>query len=231
MMKAVSYLRVSGKGQIEGDGFPRQREAVQRYAKTNGIEIAKEFRDEGVSGTTDLENREGLAALIDRIESNGIRVVLVENATRLARDLMVGEVILGQLRDLGVEVYDASGNELTGGDGDPTRTLIRQVLGAVAQFEKSVLVLKLRASRDRIRRTAGRCEGRKPFGYYLGEEVTLKEMKRLYRRNPRTGDRRSYAAIATELNRLGLKPRSGKPWNRGSVHAILRRKSKSSTRR
>ena len=69
----TSYLRVSGKGQIEGDGFPRQREAVKRYAGAQGFELVEEFRDEGVSGTTDLENRQGLAALIDRIESNGVR--------------------------------------------------------------------------------------------------------------------------------------------------------------
>ena len=74
---------------------------------------------------------------------------------------MVGEIILGQLRDLGVQVFDVSGNELTAGNDDPTRKLIRQVLGAVAEFEKSVMVLKLRASPDRKRRATGRCEGRK----------------------------------------------------------------------
>ena len=42
----------------------------------------------------------------------------------------------------------ADGADLTSADGDPTRTLIRQVLGAVAQFEKSVIVLKLRAARE-----------------------------------------------------------------------------------
>ncbi len=31
--KAVSYLRVSGKGQVDGDGFPRQRETIARYAE------------------------------------------------------------------------------------------------------------------------------------------------------------------------------------------------------
>jgi DNA invertase Pin-like site-specific DNA recombinase len=47
----------------------------------------------------------------------------------------VGELILNQFRDLGVKVIAAdSGTELTAGDDDPTRTLIRQVLGAVAQF-------------------------------------------------------------------------------------------------
>ena len=106
-----------------------------------------EFRDEGVSGTKDLDDREGLSDLLARIRSNGVRVVLVERADRLARDLIVGELILNQLRELGVKVIAADGGtELTAGDDDPTRTLIRQVLGAVAQFEKAVMVSKLKAA-------------------------------------------------------------------------------------
>jgi DNA invertase Pin-like site-specific DNA recombinase len=84
------------------------------------------------------------------------RVRLVERADRLARDLLVSEVILGQFRDLGVRVVAAdSGTDLTAADEDPTRVLIRQVLGAVSQFEKSVIVAKLRAARLRQRRQTG----------------------------------------------------------------------------
>ena len=73
-----------------------------------------------------------------------MRVVIVERADRLARDLLVGEVILGQFCDLGVKVVAAeSGAELTSGDDDPTRVLIRQVLDALAQFETAVVVSKL----------------------------------------------------------------------------------------
>jgi DNA invertase Pin-like site-specific DNA recombinase len=83
----------------------------------------------------------------------------------LAHDLIVGELILNQFRELGVRVIAADGGtELTVGDDDPTRTLIRQVLGAVAQFEKAVIVSKLKAARVRQRRATGRCEGRKPYG-------------------------------------------------------------------
>ena len=118
-MKAFSYLRVSGKGQVLGDGFPRQREAIEKYAKANSLVIEEEFRDEGVKGTTELADRDGLARLLDRIESNGVRTVLVERSDRVARDLLVGEVILGQFRDLGVTVIEAaSGNELTADDAD-----------------------------------------------------------------------------------------------------------------
>jgi len=127
---AVSYVRVSGKGQIEGDGFARQRDAICRFAKGAGLELVDEFRDEGVSGTKDLANRPGLAALLDRIESNGVKVVIVERADRLARDLMVSEVILDQLARAGAQVLTADGADLSPAADDPTRTLIRQVLAA-----------------------------------------------------------------------------------------------------
>ena len=39
MKNAVAYLRVSGKGQVKGHGFKRQREEINRYAKQNGYEI------------------------------------------------------------------------------------------------------------------------------------------------------------------------------------------------
>ncbi len=31
-MKAYGYLRVSGKAQVEGDGFVRQEQAIRQYA-------------------------------------------------------------------------------------------------------------------------------------------------------------------------------------------------------
>ena len=52
--KAFAYLRVSGKGQVRGDGFTRQLQAIRAYAKQQGIRITQVFREEGVSGTTDL---------------------------------------------------------------------------------------------------------------------------------------------------------------------------------
>jgi DNA invertase Pin-like site-specific DNA recombinase len=86
-----------------------------------------EYRDAGVSGTRDLDDREGLGELIQHIRSNGVRLVLVGRADRLARDLLVSEVILGQFRDLGVRVVAAdSGTDLTAADEDPTHVLIRQ---------------------------------------------------------------------------------------------------------
>jgi len=221
-LPAIAYVRVSGKGQIDGDGLRRQRDAIRRFATTNGFDVVDEFCDAGISGTKELAARPGLAALLDRIESNGVKIVLVERADRLARDLMVNEVIVDQLSRAGASVLTADGADLSSPDGDPTRTLIRQVLAAVAQFDKSVTVLKLRAARDRKRRRDGRCEGRKPFGERPGEAEALDRIREL-RRKPRGGPRRSIAAIASALNAEQIPTRSGKPWAPGTVHGILRR--------
>ncbi len=218
--KAVSYLRVSGLGQVEGDGFTRQRECIAMRADALGLTIVDEYRDEGVSGSTSLAEREGLSALFDRVLSNGVRVVLVEKSDRLARDLIAGELILREFRNAGVRVVECeSGTDLTEGDErNPTATLIRQVLGAVAEFEKSALVAKLRAARDRKRKETGRCEGRIPYS----EEV-VRTIKRLRRKNPATGKVRGYGEIAKELDKLGIPTRFGKPWNRGTVASLLER--------
>ncbi len=78
MKKAFAYLRVSGKGQLEGDGFPRQMGAINGYAAANGIRVMKEFREEGVSGKKELENRPALQALLAALYANGTKLVLIE---------------------------------------------------------------------------------------------------------------------------------------------------------
>ncbi len=64
MTKAFSYLRVSGKGQVEGDGFTRQHTAIKAYAAANDIRIVKEFREEGVSGSVENMNRPAWSAML-----------------------------------------------------------------------------------------------------------------------------------------------------------------------
>jgi DNA invertase Pin-like site-specific DNA recombinase len=219
---AVSYIRVSGKGQVEGDGFERQREAIRCFAKSAGFDLGDEYRDECISGTRELEKRPGLAALLDRVENNGVKVVIVERADRLARQLMVSEVIIDQFKQAGARVLTADGADLTSDDDDPTRTLIRQVLAAVAQFDKTVTVLKLRAARERLRRKGERVEGRKPYGFHENERKVIERMRAL-RRKPVKGDRLSFDGIAQRLNAEGHTTRYGKPWTRAAVHVVLSR--------
>lgn len=197
---------------------------VAKFAASAGISVVEEFTDEGISGTKPLAQRPGLSALLARILSNGVRLVLVEKADRLARDLIEAELILRELSKAGVQVFEAEGgHDLSAGDdANPTAKLIRQVLGAVAEFEKSALVAKLRAARDRVRVERGRCEGPAPYGELPGEADGLERIKQLARK-PRGKPRRSLAEIAATLNAEGVPTRGGGPWSRSSVQVVMRR--------
>ena len=86
----------------------------------------------------------------------------------------------------------------------------------VAQFEKASMVAKLRHARDRKRAATGRCEGRKP----IPAEV-LAEARRLARRNPKTGRKRSLREIAAELATAGYNGPSGAPYFPASIARML----------
>jgi DNA invertase Pin-like site-specific DNA recombinase len=45
------------------------------------------FYDPAVSGSDAIEDRPGFAALLDRIENNGVRTVIVEDVSRFAREI------------------------------------------------------------------------------------------------------------------------------------------------
>jgi DNA invertase Pin-like site-specific DNA recombinase len=188
--------------------------------RNSRLQVIEEYSDLRVSGTKELAARPGLARLIDRLESNGVRTVIVERADRLARDLMVQEVILSQFAKVGARILTADGVDLTSSD-DPTRRLIRQVLGAVAEFEKNVLVLKLRAARERKRARGERVEGVKPYGHLPAEKAVRDRMKQL-RRKPAKGRRLSVAAIAEQLNSEGHRNRAGREWSAQMVHHVLK---------
>ena len=102
----------------------------------------------------------------------------------------------------GVTVLTANGDNLTETD-DPAKIMMRQIAGAFAQYEKARLVAKLRGARDRRSATIGkRVEGRK--GYSDSNPELVREAKRLARKNPKTGEKRSLREIAAELERLGF---------------------------
>lgn len=161
--EAVAYLRTSSAANVgsDKDSEKRQRAAVTAFAKREGFEIVDEFYDAAVSGADAIESRAGFAALLDRIEGNGVRTVIVEDASRFARELMAQELGVSLLIARGVRLLTASGDDLTASD-DPTRKMMRQIAGAFAEYEKSRLVGKLRHARERVRQAKGVCEGRKP---------------------------------------------------------------------
>lgn len=215
---AVAYLRTSSAANLgaDKDSEARQRDAIKAFADANEITILDWYFDAAVSGADHIEDRPGFASLLDRIDSNGVRTILIEEPSRFARSMkasVLGEMLL-QTRK--VQVYCANGEQLFDQEDD-MRQAMSQIAMVFSELEKNRLVKKLRAARDRKSAELGRrIEGRKPVA-----AVTISEAKRLYRRSPKTGKRRSLREIARELEILGHNGPKGKRFNPNSVRQML----------
>jgi DNA invertase Pin-like site-specific DNA recombinase len=214
LVQAVGYVRTSSAANVgqDRDSEPRQRRAIERFAKRAGFVVVDWFNDPAVSGADPIETRPGFAALLNRIEGNSVRVVLVEDASRFARDLMAQELGLGLLVKLGMRVLTANGDDLTVTD-DHMKVAMRQIAGTFAQLEKARLVAKLRAARDRKREANGKCEGRKSYAEARPDTVAL--AKELHAAGM------SYRKIAAELAVKGHLTRTGKPHVASAVQKML----------
>lgn len=212
MEKAFGYLRVSGMAQVDGDGFERQRLAIEKYAQANGYEVVRWFEEKGVSGKAEWDDRPAWVEMIAAL--NGTRTIIVERLDRLARELFIQEFALRELKKRDVQLLTAAGEDTS--DGDPTRTLIRQILGSVFQFERTLLVMKLRGARQRKKAATGRCEGRIPFGMKPDETSVHGLIGQWTEQGLNPTD------ISRSLNQNGLKTRYGKPWRPWTVNRIVR---------
>src|SRR4051812_12039606 len=216
---AVAYLRTSSATNTgpDKDSERRQREAIQAFAKRAGFALVAEFSDPGVSGADPIAERPGFGQLLDRIEGNGVRTVIVEDASRFARELMTQELGILALIQRGVRVLTANGDDLTD-SSDPSRKMMRQIAGAFHEYEKARLVAKLRAARERKRADRGKCEGRKSWAEINPELVH--EAKRLRRRSPK-GHQRSLRDVAAELAKLGFVNERGVEFSASSMQSMI----------
>lgn len=217
---AVAYLRTSSGANVgaDKDSDKRQRAAIAAFARAAGFTIVGEYYDKAVSGADRVDQRPGFAEMLQRLASNGAKAILVESPDRFARDLAVQLAGHDMLKSLGLSIIPASAPDFFTTD-TPTAVLVRQVLGAIAQFEKASAVAKLAAARKRKRERDGRCEGRKPLSETRPDAVAL--ARRLRRRRPK-GGQLSLRAISKALDDQGFVNERGKPYAAKSVASMLR---------
>lgn len=212
-MNAVAYMRVSGKGQEEGDGFARQRKAIESHAAGHNLTITNWYQDTQ-TGKDEWQDRPGWVSMLAGMATT--RTIVVEKFDRVARAVLVQELILADLAKKDVRIVSTNGDDTD--DQSPERQLFRVILAGFAQYERQSIVLKLRGARQRKKEATGRCEGRKPFGFRPGEDRTLASIQML-RQNGKT-----LAEIAETLNANDTMPsRTGKPWTAATLSPILKR--------
>ena len=126
--RAVGYLRVSGLGQVSGDGLQRQECAVRDYARRHRLTVIEVFTDPGVSGTKELEHREGLSRLIRTWPDPG-NLDAADDLTSVRARARVGGGVLGRRdgveRHRGIDQASESPAEPSFGGG-----LLRRILAS-----------------------------------------------------------------------------------------------------
>ena len=220
--RLVGYCRVSTDNQKEEGTIEIQERALAEYAKNNGYELVKVFKDDGVSGG--LEARPGLAEMFSYLESeNSIHAVLIYKLDRIARDLYIQELIVKKLEMLQKTILSVKERDLD--SKDPMRKAFRQFMGIVAELEKAFITMRLSGGRLNKARKGGYSGGRVPLGYIAENKnleidannlETIRTIFRLRRKKVGLRD------IARHLNTNGYSTARGGSWYAGTVRYIVR---------
>ena len=226
--KAYGYVRVSGSTQLAGHGPERQRADIAACAKSQRFELVDCFEDAYTGAEAD---RPEWIRMMELMLSNGVRVIILESLDRLARDMAIQTQLLAKTMDAGLTIVAANTGEILSKetlDNNPMLKAMVQIQGVFAELDKAQLVRRLRKGKEGARREAKKNgitwrEGRMPFGIKTDEEAeTVGRIKTLSRKRKGLGVR-SHGEIAAILNDEGHMTRQGRPWNRGTVWAILKR--------
>jgi site-specific DNA recombinase len=207
---AVALVRASTDEQHLGPAA--QREAIARWAASQGVQVASWYEDLGVSGAAPIEDRPGLLAALVALEVYGAGLLVVSRRDRLARDLGARIVAV-----------DSPLN----GDA-PEARLMRTILDSFAEYERSLIRARIRAALA-VKKARRERVGAVPYGYrlaqdgvHLEEEVAEQQVvEEVISLRARGG---SYPSICRTLAEQGLQPRSGGRWYPIQVARIVGRR-------
>jgi DNA invertase Pin-like site-specific DNA recombinase len=225
----ISYLRVSTDKQAEdGYGLDVQRTDVAAYAKAHGHKVTAIYLDEGVSGSNGLDGREALPEALLALKAGQGKGLLVPKLDRLSRDMLLQEQLLREVWAMGREVLSCLGSEqsLRDDPDDPGRRMLRQILGAVNEYERSMIVLRLRKGRAAKAAHGGYAYGAPPLGQRVEDRELVPdpaEQAAVARMAELRSAGKSLREIITVLNAEGYRTKRGGQWHPSTVARVLAR--------
>ena len=230
-MRFVVYLRVSTDQQADtGQGLEIQEEACRSWLRQGRHRVVEVCSDAGRSGGADVGHRPGLARALALVGADRADGIIVHRLDRLARDLVLQEQLLAELHRRGKYLASVDPTEhasLMASPHDPTRALVRRILGSIAQYEREVIRLRLIAGRTQKKLNGGYAGGGPPYGWAAvrGDLVKIPDEQSVIRRMRKMrADGMSLRQIGAALEAQGYRSRAphGK-WRPGTISDILAR--------
>ena len=182
----AAYVRVSTALQVKHETHAAQTEALNRWAKAYGHELVR-FVDAGKSGKN--TDRPEFQRMMAEVRQNGFAGVVVTKLDRLGRstlDLLTTIAELTRLDKSFVSLGDSIDT------GSPQGKLTLTILAALAEYERSLIVERLKSGRERAEK-AGKCCHRPlkavdltQAEFYLSKGVGISKTARLLGIAPNT---------------------------------------------
>ena len=218
--RAVIYRRLSKEKGETALSLTAQRRAAQEAADRLGLEIAATFTDVGISGGAAIEKRTGLLEALKELRAGD--VLIVARRDRLARDVLLAGWIEKEVRRRGAKIVSAAGE--ANGD-DPASELMRTIVDAFSQYERSLIRARTKAALDSKRADDERWCCHAPYGHRWTSDDKLAEHKAEQRtialvRRLRS-ETLSLRQIVAELKRRRRHNRVGRPFQLRAVQRML----------
>jgi len=222
--RAVGLLRVSTMRQELSPHA--QAAAIEAWAQANGVEIVAMYFDKGVSGSAPVSKRPALLEALGSLRALDIGAIVVAKRDRLARDVMVAATAERIAAESGAQIVSAAGE---GNGTTPADKFMRQVLDAVAELERetirarTIVALAAKRARGEFRKKRS-TPAVAPYGFRIefgrlvpnaSEQAVLEAVKAHHAAGL------SMAGIASALTTAGMLNRSGNPFARERVWALL----------
>ena len=140
--RVAIYVRVSTDRQT----IENQLRELRQIAERRGWEVVHEYHDAGISGSKQREARPGLDQMLNDAQRRRFDVVMAWAIDRLGRSLVDLLSTIQTLETCGVDLYfDQQSIDTT----TPAERLIFQLVGAFAEFERSMIRHRVRAGLKR----------------------------------------------------------------------------------
>lgn len=136
--RVAVYVRVSTDEQTTVN---QQRE-LEAVAKRHGWRVVEVFNDHGISGRQGREKRPGFDRMLRGVTRKDFDLVAAWSVDRLGRSLQQLLSFLGELHAKGVDLYLHQQGVDT---STPAGKALFQMLGVFAEFERAMIVERIRA--------------------------------------------------------------------------------------
>ena len=228
-MLSLGYRRVSSREQVNGTGLTRQLIQIKKFAFQNGFNLERIFTEKGISGV--VEKRPAFSEMIAYADAHDIKIIIIEDMTRLARELLLQMQLATFIASKEIDLYSANTGENISRAiyDDPMRKAMVQIQGVFSELERSTLSKRMIAGRD-LQRETGKRKGKKINTIDRNGKIKIEGSPRLSEKQPKLAKRVidlskqdfSLYRIAQIVNAEGFRSRKGTPLHGPQIRNILR---------